>query len=50
MQLIKAEFTGETKEKDVVAYFRRYHPNGYDTRIIAQNDEKIVVARYSCCD
>jgi hypothetical protein len=35
---------------EVDAYFERYHPHGYDTFIMSENKEGVVVSRLRFCD
>lgn len=50
MYKIVKTFSGEDRQKQVESYFNRYNPFGYGTEIVAQNEEEIVVERWSSCD
>lgn len=50
MTTIKKVFVGENKVKEVVNYFSRYNPCGYDTQIVEETTERVVVTRLKSCD
>jgi hypothetical protein len=50
MTIIKKVFVGDDKVKEVVNYFMRYNPYGYDTQVVEETSEKIVVTRMKNCD
>lgn len=50
MYKIIKTFSGKDRQKQVESYFNHNHPFGYGTEIVEENDEKIVVERWSSCD
>ena len=50
MKKIEVTFTGENRHNQVADYFRRYHPAGYDTFVLKEDNEKVVVVRNLSCD
>ncbi len=50
MHKIVKTFSGENRAQEVKNYFSRYHPFGYGTQVIKENDEEVVVERWSSCD
>ena len=50
MKKVQVVFSGENKDQEVADYFRRYNPFGYDTFVLRENDNEVVVVRNLTCD